>query len=183
MVGNLCYIGSTKDIDRRMYSHKYACCNEKNKDYNLKLYKTIREHYGDNWDNVNWSVIDCYYNVSIDFRNEIEQYYIELFKSELNMRSVNFIGMKEYYNENKEHIIEYQKQWYNENKEQINERHRQYRIKNKEKIKEINKQWYIKNREKINEKITCGCGSTYTRQHKKRHENSKKHQDYLSTII
>ena len=113
-IGDMCYIGSTKDIHMRMLYHKSVCYNEKCRNYNLKLYKTIREHYGTDWNKVIWNVVDCYYNVDKTFRNEIEQYYIVLFKSELNMRGVIFIGMKQYQN--------------------------QYRIKNRDIIKERQKQ-------------------------------------------
>ena len=156
MVGDVCYIGSTCDIRNRIWKHKSDCYNKNCKNYNLKLYKTIREVYGMDWDKVKWSVIDCYYNVDKTFRKEIEQYYIDLFKSELNM-----IGV----------VCDY-KQYL-----------KQYRNENKEKIKEINKQYRNKNKQKLNQKITCGCGSTYTKRNKKRHEKSKKHQDYLSTIV
>jgi len=142
MVGGLCYIGSTKDIHKRIQEHKNVCCNKNLRNYNLKLYKTIREHYGDDWDKVRWCVIDVYYCVSKDFRKTIEQYYIDFFKSELNMYGAKFIGIKEY--------------------------SKQYYIENREKIKEIK-----------NQKFTCICGKIYTKQNKKRHENSKKHKNYL----
>ena len=156
-VGDMCYIGSTKDIKKRIQEHKNVCCNKNLRNYNLKLYKTIREHYGDDWKQVKWSVIDCYYNVDKTFRNEIEQYYIDLFKSQLNMRGTIFIGEKEY--------------------------RKQYRLDNREKFLEYHKQYYIENRDKIlkqmNQKFTCICGSTYIKTNKKRHENSNKHKNYL----
>lgn len=153
MVGDMCYIGSTCDIKKRIKEHKSNCYNKNIKNYNLKLYKTIREHYGTDWDKVKWSVIDCYYNVDKTFRNEIEQYYIDLFKSQLNMRGTIFIGMKQYRLDNREKSLEY---------------HKQYYIENREKIKEIK-----------NQKITCICGITHAKSNKKRHERRKKHQDYL----
>ena len=152
MVGELCYIGSTKDIRRRIRNHKSTCYSKNSKDYNIKLYKTIRDVYGTNWDNVKWSVVDCYYNVDKTFRKTIEQYYIELFKSQLNM--VGAILNKE------------------KRKKRIKEYKSQYRIKNRDIINE-----------KQNQKITCVCGSTYTKHNKKRHEKSQKHKNYLLTIV
>jgi len=43
------YVGHTTDITRRKSRHKSACCNQKSRDYNLKLYKNIREN--GNWEN------------------------------------------------------------------------------------------------------------------------------------
>ena len=172
MVGELCYIGSTKDIKKRINKHKSVCYKEKSEHHNIKLYTTIREVYGTNWDNVKWNVIDCYYNVDKTFRKTIEQYYIELFDSQLNMIGAKFISRKErnkqYGIENRENILQRKKRYYNENKEKFLERQ---------------KQNYLKNREKILEKHNCICGTTYTKKHKKRHEKSQKHQNYLLTIV
>jgi len=173
MVGELCYIGSTKDIRDRMIKHKNACYNE-NRRYNIKLYKTIREVYGDDWDNVNWSVIDCYYNVDKTFRKTIEQYYIDFFKSELNMYGAEL---------NKEKDKQRKKQWYNDNKEEILEKRKIRYEEKKEEILQQQKQYYSKIREKINQKITCVCGSTISKKYKSRHEKSKKHQNYLLKIV
>lgn len=201
MVGELCYIGSTKDIRKRIWKHKSDCYNKNERVYNIRLYKTIREVYETNWDNVKWSVVDCYYNVDKDFRKTIEQYYIDFFKSELNMVGVVFDYkqyQKQYRNKNREKLLEKQKQYrienkekklerdrqyYNENKEQVLEYQKQYRIENKQKIKERARQYYLKNRKKRLEKITCICGSTYTKDYKKKHEKTKKHQNYLLTIV
>lgn len=43
------YIGSTKDFKQRKQSHKQSCNNADGRDYNIFLYKTIREAGG--WDN------------------------------------------------------------------------------------------------------------------------------------
>jgi len=43
------YIGSTIDFIRRKHEHKKTCNNEKNKNYNLPIYKFIREN--GNWSN------------------------------------------------------------------------------------------------------------------------------------
>ena len=62
-------------------------------------------------------------------------------------------------------------EWRTENKEKIKANHKQWCIDNKEKIKE-----YYQERNK--EKITCECGSTYSRQHKSRHQRSQKHIEH-----
>lgn len=47
--------------------------------------------------------------------------------------------------------------------------------------------YYLKNKERISDKnkssIKCECGGCYTYQHKSRHFKTKKHVDYLVTII
>jgi len=63
-----------------------------------------------------------------------------------------------------------QKEWYEDNKEKIKEQAKEYREANKEKIKE---------REKI--KITCSCGSTYTKINKAQHERTNKHKQYIES--
>ena len=45
------YIGQTTDFTRRKYSHGHACYNDKRPDYNMRVYKFIRDNGGwDNWD-------------------------------------------------------------------------------------------------------------------------------------
>jgi predicted GIY-YIG superfamily endonuclease len=53
-----CYVGHTTDIVRRKYNHKNCSVNEKSKDYNTKLYKTIREKGG--FDNYSMIEIEKY---------------------------------------------------------------------------------------------------------------------------
>ena len=87
---------------------------------------------------------------------------------------------KKYYNDNEEKIKEYYKEYYNDNKEKIKKQTKEYREQNKEKIKEKNKKYYNDNKEKINQKITCECGSTFKKSDKKRHEQSKKHINFTN---
>jgi hypothetical protein len=49
-----CYVGSTTDFTRRKSQHKSHTKLQHSTHYNLKLYKTIRDHGG--WDN--WSMIE-----------------------------------------------------------------------------------------------------------------------------
>ena len=52
------YVGSTKAFRQRKSSHKHDCYNENSKNYNNKLYTTIRKNGG--WDN--WRMVlieDC----------------------------------------------------------------------------------------------------------------------------
>jgi len=59
---------------------------------------------------------------------------------------------KEYYQANKERIIEQIKEYYQANKERKKEYNKEYRENNKEQIKECHKKYYQANKEKINKK-------------------------------
>jgi fatty-acid desaturase len=48
------YVGHTTDFKIRQYKHKSNCNNEKKKEYNYLIYKTIRDKGG--WNN--WSMIE-----------------------------------------------------------------------------------------------------------------------------
>ena len=63
------------------------------------------------------------------------------------------------------------KQYYENHKEIITERHKQYYEKNKTNILDLRKQ-----------KITCECKSIVRRGDFKRHQRSKKHQDFLNML-
>ena len=147
------YIGSTINFTRRKQRHKSCCNNINGKNYNLKLYKCIRDNGG--W--VNWSMI-LIDTVSCESKLEllkIEREYIEKNNSVLNCK-IPSRTKKEY---NKEYI----KQYREVNKEYDSE----YYQKNKAQIKEKNK-----------EKMTCECGSTFRKRDKARHEKTKKHIEF-----
>jgi hypothetical protein len=63
-----------------------------------------------------------------------------------------------------------------------NEYMKEYYHKNSTSILEYQKQNYQKKKDILNEKVDCGCGKAYTRQHQKRHEKTKKHQDWMNII-
>jgi hypothetical protein len=52
------HVGHTTNFVQRKHTHKYACNNIKSPYYNLKLYKTIREH--GNWSNWDMSILKLY---------------------------------------------------------------------------------------------------------------------------
>jgi len=109
---------------------------------------------------------------------------------------------KEYYEDNKEQILEKAKEYFQVNKEQILEKHKEYhythkehllekmkeyRNEHKEEIAENKKEWYKANKEqlaeKAKEKYDCLCGSTLCKGAKARHEKSIKHQTYLKNQL
>ena len=153
-----CYIGSCCNFNRRKAAHKSCCNNEKSKEYNLKRYKFIREH--GSWSN--WSMIQIK-SFPCDNKRELEAE--ERLQLEINGGSLNSYiptrTKKQYHQDNKEHIEEWQKEYYQ---------------KNKEKIADYKEEYYQKNKEKKAEKITCECGSIVSNSNLKRHQQSKKHK-------
>tara|TARA_R110002124_G_scaffold138224_1_gene301593 strand:- start:45 stop:386 length:342 start_codon:yes stop_codon:yes gene_type:complete len=93
-----------------------------------------------------------------------ERYWYEELKSTLN-DDVPGRSEKEYRDTHKEQKKEYREL----NREKILEKKKEYRELNREKIAEQKK-----------EKITCDCGSTFTKYTKLRHELTKKHLDYIN---
>ena len=91
------------------------------------------------------------------------------------------ISQKEYREDNKEKIKEYNKEWWEKNKEKMKEYYQQ----NKEQLAEYHKKYREENKERISqkskEKLQCECGSIHSRQNKAPHEKTKKHKLYLSS--
>ena len=75
------------------------------------------------------------------------------------------------------------KEWYQDNRDKMLEYKRQYRINNQDEILEYNKQYYQNNQEKIanynSQKITCECGCISSRGKITRHKRSKKHKQIM----
>jgi hypothetical protein len=147
------YIGHTTDFRARKANHKATLKNENNKDYNLYIYKCMRENGGwNNWDMIEVEKYPC--NDGNEAR-ERERYWYELNNSTLNTKCPNR-SIIEYREQNIERYRESWKKYYNDNKEQINA--------------------YRKTR------ITCPCGSICNKDKIKRHEQSMKHQLYINSI-
>jgi len=92
---------------------------------------------------------------------------------------------KKWYENNKEHMKEYGKEWREKNKELIKEKKKEYSENNKEHIKKYKKEWGEKNKELIKEKKTekfdCDCGGKYLHNNKARHLKTKKHIAFMNS--
>lgn len=84
-----------------------------------------------------------------------------------------------YYRENKQNIQEYKKSNEEHIKEYAKQYNKQYREKNGEKIKLQKQDYYESNKTIINEKIRCECGVLLNKRDMSRHEQTKKHTEYL----
>jgi len=154
------YVGSTTNFKQRKKLHKSVCNNENNKDYNCDVYKFIRENGGfQNWDMVLVEYYPCKTKLELEKR---EREIIEELKPTLN-KIIPTRTKKEYYENNKEQLLEKKKEYNEKNKEQIAEYQKKYNEDNKEKLKEKKKEYYENNKETIKEK------------HKEYNEKNKEH--------
>ena len=104
------YIGSTTNFTRRKQAHKQDCNNPNSKNYNLKVYKFIRDNGG--WTNWSMILID---NVSCENNLEllkIEREYIEKNNSLLNC-NIPCRTNKEWQIDNRELQIKKRKEYRN----------------------------------------------------------------------
>jgi hypothetical protein len=186
--GNSLYVGSTTNYTNRKYKHKSNITNENSKNYNSKLYKTLREN--EEWNIQPHSKFPC--NDGVEQKLE-EERIRQLLKADLNTVSCGTglnrseLGEKEYkkqyHTENKDKISEQKKQYYTENKDKISEYKKQYHTENKDNLLEKQKQYYTENKDKIAEykkqKVTCECGCISTKQNLTRHRKSPKHMKLM----
>lgn len=181
------YIGHTTNFTNRKHSHKTSCCNEKDKKHKQYVYEFIRSNGGwDNWSMIQIEIVNCKTKRDAE---AVEHHWIEILHATLNSNKPYAMckekpqlykqdwyeenkdqilqKAKEHYEENKEHKLEYQKQYAQENKEQIAQNQKEYREKNKEKLSEqkkiyraahkeeaakAHKEWREANKEKLKAK-------------------------------
>ena len=188
------YIGSSKDRNKREELHKSACNNENSHGYNLKVYKFIRENGGmDTW---KFEVIQEF---SCENRTQLrilEQYYYDLMKPALN--TIRPYISEEYYQDNIEEFKEKMKEYYQDNIEEFKEKRAKHYQDNRDEIIEKSLKRYRDNRDEIiekslkryqdnieeiskkrNQKCICECGKKYTFSNKARHDDSKRHKEFI----
>jgi hypothetical protein len=109
------YVGSTTNFNRRKQEHKHTCNNPNSKNYNVKLYKLIRETQGwVNWDMVLVEKYDC--NDKLELHKQ-ERYWIETLGATLNVK----IPYR-----SKERKKEYNKEYMENNKDKIRKQRNVY---------------------------------------------------------
>ena len=140
------------------------------------MYQFIRSHGG--WDN--WAMLkvcDFLCDNKIELTTE-ERRHMTLLRADLN-KAVPTRTKKEYYEDNKDEMLEKQKQYYEVNKNVIAKKQKQYYEDNRDEMLEKQKQYYEDNKDKIsekqNQKYTCNCGGCYTNANKASHVKTKKH--------
>lgn len=162
--GNDTYIGSTCEFKKRIRHHNSHLYNDRLKDYNLKLYKTIREN-NKKWEMIKLHDFPC--NNDTELRIEERRVYDAL-QPTLNVYKP-YISTEE----RKDFLKDYMKS-YNINYK-IGENRENYLI-SKKKYYENNKD-NILNKQK--ERVICECGEEVSKHHISRHRKSKKHIELM----
>jgi len=163
------YVGSTTNLIKRKYYHKYDCNNVNSKAYNHYKYQFIRDNGGfKNWDMVLIENYACENKRQLEKR---ERYFIELLNTTLNSYTP-FLTEEE----KKEQKKEYDKEYRENHIEEIKEKDKNYKENNKDKIKEYFKSINEKHKK---EKYNCVCGSNLRLADKKRHLSTTKHLNYI----
>ena len=149
------YIGHTLRLNKRKWQHKINCNDEKGVSYNSKVYTFIREHGGfDNWDVAVLEKVNCENKRKAEYH---EWLWIQKLKPTLNtvlnpyaLYAENPVEYKQnWYNNNKEHVLEKAKENYEKNKEKKLEYQKEYSEKHKEQIRINKKHYEEKNKEHI----------------------------------
>ena len=170
-VDNDLYIGSScQPLSKRMAWHR--CNRNAKKKQNMRIYQKMNELEVEHF---YIELIEEYPCNTVEQLRKREGELIRDLKPVLNKR-IEGRTMKEYYNENKDIIIEKSKQRYNENKDAIGEYRKQYRQNNKEKIKQQDRNKYEKHIDKIRErreKYYENNKEYLLSRDKKRYENNK----------
>jgi len=172
-----CYVGSTNDLKKRKYTHKYSCNNINSHSYNFKVYAFIRANGG--WNNFDFIILEQFENKMIkkDLL-KIERKYIETNDYNLNSELPSRTS-EEWCKNNKIRIAEKSKKYQQDNKIRIAEKSKKYQQDNKIELTEKRKIYYEKNKIEINEKnrqkIECEfCNSLVSKGNIKEHQKSKK---------
>jgi hypothetical protein len=90
---------------------------------------------------------------------------------------------KNYYDNNKESIKDKSRDFYANNKERVAIYNKEYCEKNVEAIAKYKKEHYEKNKIRLQEKITCECGSTCSRDGMSKHKKTLIHKNYVTSLI
>ena len=167
------YVGSTiQPLSARMAKHRSG--------ETCSLYKYVNG----NWKN--W-YIELYEEYPCDNKELLEKREGEVTRliGNINKR-IEGRTDKEWYQDNKEKILEKAKEYYQKNKEEISENKKKYRKANIDKIEEYQKQYRNDNREVLNEKtkekVICDhCKSEINRSSLSRHKKTNKCKNYNIT--
>ena len=145
-----CYVGMSKDVTLRFTQHQLACYNENCKNYNYKIYKTIRSNGGfDNWILQEIETIEHDDNDN-SIARERESYWFHELNSTLNNNVPNQsskLSKQIWKTNNPDYYREYSKQYILKNKDMLIEKHKNYYLENKAHINAQSSQWVKDNRD------------------------------------
>ena len=186
------YTGSScQKLCKRFQAHKRSM--KSTRDSNMLLYQKMKEIGKQHF------FIELYQDwpcENIEQLRKREGEVIRELKPTLNKR-IEGRTAKEYKEDNKEKLQQWNKQYRDEHKEELKEYNTNYREENKEVLSkkkkekyENNKEHYKQYREENKDKakvyrskvIKCQCGVCFTQGHKMRHFTSKHHQNYEQSL-
>ena len=155
-----CYAGHTTNFKKRKNIHKHTCNNPNVENYNMPVYCFIRENGG--WEN--WKM------VMIETQNLNSKLEAEKREWELIIQGGGTLNKHKPYRTKKEEK-EYKAKWHVEHQDEVKQRCKKFYEDHRQEILQQRKM-----------QIVCGCGSTFRQADVRRHERTKKHQDYLKTL-
>ena len=176
-----CYVGSTKNVKKRMIDHKTNTKCKTRKEHNSLLYKTIRDCGG--WDNWSYQILA---NVRVNNYHELHKFEALYIKSTKNTLNINIPTRtrKQYYEEEKKKILDNKKSYHQNNRPMILAKRKARYEQNREQYRLKQKAYYTLNKHKISEKRKLkrywldGCSTTMSSSFI-RHLNSTKHKDFM----
>jgi hypothetical protein len=166
------YIGSTtQTLAERLRLHKSDYRRYLDGKHNFVSSFELFDKYG--VDGVIIVPIEIYYFDDLNDLRRREGEYIKSFEC-LN-KVVAGRTIKEYYQDNKEALIEYQRKYYEDNKEALIEYQREYHDANRDQRLIKMKEYREANHDQINTKIICECGCEIIKRTLSRHQKTEKH--------
>lgn len=110
------YVGHTKNINKRYIKHKFDYLNPSSKNHNALIYKVMRCNGG--FENFEMSIIHEKICENVKEASQIEQELIVKYSANMNKnRAFRSESDKlNYYKDNREKYLEYQRQFYENNK-------------------------------------------------------------------
>ena len=118
---NDCYIGKTRNINKRMALHKYYC-----KSSTYKLYEFMRANGG--FENFTYEILET--NIPEEQGVYKERYYFDMYQPSLNSNVPNRSQQESklyYRTKNRLQIIENVRQWQKDNRERFNKYQKEYK--------------------------------------------------------
>jgi hypothetical protein len=170
---NLCYYGSSRKVKERIDNHKSCYNYYKNhggdKCYSVLLYE-LAEQKGLQ---VESDILERFEDISKEDLKKREQYYLDNYECVNENRAITTDEEKKeikkiYYENNKEHILQYLKDYYTNNKEDKLQYQKKYTQKNSQKVAEYQKQYQQKNVDKLAE-----YHKNYNKQYEKQYREKR----------
>ena len=178
---DLVYIGSTiQPLHKRLYEHRKHYKRWLNDEYNYTTsYEVIQ--YDDHY-------IELVEEYPCNSKLELLRREGQVIRETENCCKIIPSRTKtEWYQDNRDKILEQMAKYYQDNKDKLVEIHANYYQNNREKILEQIANYYQENRDKISKKgkvkVVCECGSEIRKSDLPRHKRTKKHQSYLESLI